>query len=185
MRSHSRRTHSGFARWALFALLAPLVPLVSCAKPPSKAPEFGHTSSTEWLNSPPLRVAALRGKVVLVEFWAFECVNCLRSVEWIHGIQEQYKDQNLVVIGVHTPELPQERSADNLRKAVAKLNITYPVMLDTDYSYWQAMGNRYWPAFYLIDAQGRVAATTIGEMHVGESRAKEFEVEIAKVVAGG
>jgi thiol-disulfide isomerase/thioredoxin len=181
MPSHSRPTHPGFARWALFALLAALIPMVSCAKPPSKAPEFGHTSSAQWLNSPPLRVAGLRGKAVLVEFWAFECVNCLRSVAWVHSIQEQYKDQDLVVVGVHTPE----RSANNVRNAVAKLNITYPVMLDTDYSYWHAMDNRYWPAFYLIDAQGRVDATAIGEMHVGETRAKEFEAAIAKVVAGG
>ena len=171
-------------RFLLIALLAPLVPGASCAKPPSRAPEFGHTSSGEWLNSKPLRIAVLRGKPVLVEFWAFECVNCLRSVPWVHSVREHYKDRDLVVVAVHTPELPEERSADNVRAAIAKLRIDYPVMLDADYSYWRAMDNQYWPAFYLIDAQGRIAAQAIGEMHVGEQRAKEFEAQIDKVIAG-
>jgi thiol-disulfide isomerase/thioredoxin len=167
---------------ALLCALVALLPASVGAKAPSKAPEFGHTSSAEWLNSQPLRVAALRGKPVLVEFWAFECVNCLRSVAWVHSVHERYKDKNLVVVGVHTPELPQERSADNVRAAVQKLGITYPVMLDADYSYWRAMDNRYWPAFYLIDAQGRIAAQAIGEMHLGDPRAKDFEAAIDKIL---
>ena len=118
--------------------------------------------------------------MVLIEFWAFECVNCLRSVPWMHSVQERYKD--LVIVGVHTPELPQERAIDNVRAAVEKLGITYPVMLDADYSYWRAMDNKYWPAFYLIGTDGRITAQAIGEMHVGQSRAKEFEQEIDKAL---
>jgi thiol-disulfide isomerase/thioredoxin len=166
--------------WVLAAAML-LAPGMTQARPPP-APEFTHKASADWLNSKPLRLANLKGQPVLIEFWAFECVNCLRSAAWLHAVNERYRDQGLVIVAVHTPELPQERAADNVRAAVDKLGIDYPVMLDADYSYWNAMGNRYWPAFYLIDASGRIAAQTIGEMHVGESRAEEFEREIEKVV---
>lgn len=150
-----------------------------------KAPEFTHTSASEWVNSKPLRLKDLRGQVVLIEFWAFECVNCLRSIAWVHSVQERYADRGLVVIGVHTPELPEERSTSKVRAAVAARKITHPVMVDGDASYWQAMRNKYWPAFYVIDAKGRIAARAIGEMHVGEPRAKDFEQEIEAVLAAG
>ena len=150
-----------------------------------KAPEFTHTSASEWLNSKPLRLKDLRGKVVLIEFWAFECVNCRRSAAWVHSVQERYADRGLVVVGVHTPELPEERSIDNVRKAVAAEKITHPVMVDGDYSYWQAMSNQYWPAFYVVDARGRIAARAIGEMHVGEPRARDFERDIEGVLGAG
>jgi thiol-disulfide isomerase/thioredoxin len=150
-----------------------------------KAPEFTHTSASDWLNSKPLRLKDLRGKVVLIEFWAFDCVNCRRSVAWVHSVQERYRDRGLLVVGVHTPELPEERSIDNVRAAVTAQNITHPVMVDGDYSYWQAMRNEYWPAFYVVDARGRIAAHAIGEMHVNESRAREFEQEIEEVLKAG
>lgn len=169
----------------LLTLLTTLVLAVSAvahARPPL-APEFTHKASADWLNSKPLRLANLKGKPVLIEFWAFECVNCLRSVPWVHSVQERYRDKGLTVVAVHTPELPQEQAAKNVQAAVEKLGITYPVMLDADYSYWRALNNRYWPAFYLVDASGRIAAQAIGEMHVGQARALEFEQEIEKVVA--
>lgn len=147
------------------------------------APEFTHIGSADWINSQPLRLRNLRGKPVLVEFWAFECVNCLRSIPWVKSVQERYADQGLVVVSVHTPELPQERSAENVRAAVQKFAITHPVMLDTDYSYWNAMKNLYWPAFYLIGPDGRIVADAIGEMHVGHDRARQFEQEIEAVLA--
>jgi thiol-disulfide isomerase/thioredoxin len=148
----------------------------------TRAPEFTHTLASEWLNSQPLRLKTLRGKVVLIEFWAFDCINCRRSGAWVHSVQQRYADRGLVVVGVHTPELPEERSIDNVRAAVAEQHITYPVMVDGDYSYWQAMCNQYWPAFYVVDAQGRIAAHAIGEMHVGEARARGFEQEIEAVL---
>ncbi len=142
------------------------------------APEFTHTTAGQWLNSPPLKLTELRGQVVLVEFWAFDCVNCRRTVAWLHSVQKKHATQNLKIVAVHTPELAEERSADNVRAAIAQQHINYPVMLDADYSYWKALNNQYWPAFYLIDAQGRIAAQAIGEMHVDEPRAVEFEGHI-------
>jgi thiol-disulfide isomerase/thioredoxin len=141
----------------------------------SNAPEFTHVRADEWINSKPLALSSLRGKTVLVEFWTFDCINCLRSAAWVKKVASEKSGQGLVVVGVHTPELPQERDVSNVRRAVGKLEITYPVMIDGDYSYWKAMGNRYWPAFYLIDTDGRLRSTTIGEMHIGESRAQQLE----------
>jgi thiol-disulfide isomerase/thioredoxin len=147
-----------------------------------RAPEFTHSTASEWLNSKPLRLKNLRGQVVLIEFWAFDCVNCRRTVPWMHSMQERFGDQGLAIVGVHTPELPQERSAANVSAAVREQNITYPVMLDADYSYWNALDNRYWPAFYVIDARGNVAAQAIGEMHIGQRRAVEFERQIEQLL---
>ena len=148
-----------------------------------KAPEFTHSGQAEWLNSRPLRLSQLRGKVVLVEFWAFECVNCRRTQPWLHAIQQRYADKDFVIVSVHTPELPEERSIANVRKAVAEQRITNPVMVDEDYSYWNAMKNQYWPAFYVIDKRGRIAARAIGEMHVGQARAAELERAIDEQLA--
>jgi thiol-disulfide isomerase/thioredoxin len=149
----------------------------------SAVPEFTHRSKDDWLNSPPLSLRALKGKVVLVEFWAFDCVNCLRTVAWLHSVQEKYATQNFTIVSVHTPELAQERSTDNVIKAIAQQHITYPVMLDGDYSYWNALNNQYWPALYLIDMNGQVVARAIGEMHVGESSALKFEKKIDDALA--
>jgi thiol-disulfide isomerase/thioredoxin len=150
---------------------------------PASAPAFTHTAAGEWLNTEPLTLEKLRGKVVLVEFWTFECINCLRSGDWVKRIAQEKQASGLVVIGVHTPELPQERDVANVRAAVKKLGITYPVMIDGDFSYWNAMKNRYWPAFYVIDGAGRVRSQAIGEMHVGESRAKALEHAIDELIA--
>jgi thiol-disulfide isomerase/thioredoxin len=148
-----------------------------------KAPDFTHSSQAEWLNSKPLRLSELRGKVVLVEFWAFECVNCRRTQPWLHAIQQRYADEDFVIVSVHTPELPEERSIANVRAAVAEQQITNPVMVDGDYSYWKALNNEYWPAFYLIDKRGLIAAKAIGEMHIGQARAAELERAIEAQLA--
>jgi thiol-disulfide isomerase/thioredoxin len=161
-----------------------LVPaLTGAAQAAPKAPEFTHSSRSEWLNSAPLRLGQLRGKVVLIEFWAFECVNCRRTQPWLHTIQQRYADKDFVIVSVHTPELPEERSIANVRTAIAEQHITNPVMVDGDYSYWNAMKNQYWPAFYVIDKRGRVAARAIGEMHAGEARARELEQAIEEQLA--
>jgi thiol-disulfide isomerase/thioredoxin len=170
---------------ALALILAATAALVlgTPARAAQKAPEFTHSSQAEWLNSKPLRLGQLRGKVVLVEFWAFECVNCRRTQPWLHAIQQRYADKDFVIVSVHTPELPEERSIANVRKAVAEQRITNPVMVDDDYSYWNAMKNQYWPAFYVIDKRGRIAARAIGEMHVGQARAAELERAIEDQLA--
>jgi cytochrome c biogenesis protein CcdA/thiol-disulfide isomerase/thioredoxin len=122
-----------------------------------------------WLNSPPLTPEALRGKVVLVDFWTYSCINCLRSLPYVKGWYERYKDHGLVVIGVHAPEFAFEKSPDNVRRAVADLGIAYPVALDNDYAIWQAFDNHYWPAHYFIDAAGRIRGHHFGEGEYDEA----------------
>jgi thiol-disulfide isomerase/thioredoxin len=170
-------------RWMLaLSCLLPLV--VQPASAADEAPEFTHTAKSEWLNSEPLRLKDLRGKVVLIEFWAFDCVNCRRTVPWVHAMQERFGDR-LVIVGVHTPELAEERVTKNVVAAIEAQHISYPVMLDADYSYWNALDNQYWPAFYVVDTQGSIAAEAIGEMHVGQARAGDFERRIEQLIAAG
>lgn len=119
--------------------------------------------AVQWLNSQPLSVAALKGKVVLVDFWTYSCINCIRAIPYVKAWAEKYKDQGLVVIGVHAPEFAFEKNVDNVKKAVGDLGITYPVAIDNDYAIWRAFDNQYWPAHYFIDAQGRVRHHHFGE----------------------
>ncbi|MEJ0087971.1 MAG: thioredoxin family protein [Pseudomonadota bacterium] len=116
-----------------------------------------------WLNSPPLTTASLRGKVVLVDFWTYTCINWLRTLPYLRAWADKYRDQGLVVIGVHSPEFDFERDADNVRQAVKDMNITYPVALDADHAVWRAFGNAYWPALYFVDARGRIRRHQFGE----------------------
>ena len=119
--------------------------------------------ATEWLNSQPLTTDALKGKVVLVDFWTYSCINCLRAIPYVRAWAEKYKDQGLVVIGVHAPEFAFEKSIDNVKRAVQDLKIDYPVAIDNDYALWRAFDNQYWPAHYFIDAEGRIRHRHFGE----------------------
>jgi hypothetical protein len=121
------------------------------------------TGATGWINTAPLTPAGLRGKVVLVQFWTFTCINWLRSHAYIRAWAQKYQPYGLVVIGVHTPEFPFERKIENVRRAVEAMKIPYPVAVDSDYAIWRAFENHYWPAFYFIDAQGRVRHHQFGE----------------------
>jgi thiol-disulfide isomerase/thioredoxin len=165
------------------ALFACGAPAEQAPKGPYPAPEFTHRAPADWLNSAPLELGRLRGKVVLVEFWAFECVNCLNSKAWVESQAQAKADAGLVVVAVHTPELRDERSPDNVRAAVAQLGIHYPVMIDGDYSYWNALGNQYWPAFYVIGRDGLVHGRAIGELHVGDGSARSVETLIDQLLA--
>jgi cytochrome c biogenesis protein CcdA/thiol-disulfide isomerase/thioredoxin len=122
-----------------------------------------------WLNSPPLKRNSLRGKVVLIDFWTYSCINCLRALPYVEGWAEKYKDAGLVVIGVHTPEFAFERERSNVEKAVRDLKVTYPVAIDSDYKIWQAFNNEYWPAHYFIDGKGRIRYHHFGEGEYSES----------------
>uniref|UniRef100_UPI00286D7411 thioredoxin family protein n=1 Tax=Sphingomonas sp. TaxID=28214 RepID=UPI00286D7411 len=124
-----------------------------------------------WINSPPLTREALRGKVVLIDFWTYSCINCVRSTPYLRAWHQRYADDGLVIIGVHAPEFAFERNPANVRKAVADMGIAYPVALDNDYALWKAMNNQYWPAKYFIDAQGRVRYHHFGEGKYAESEA--------------
>ena len=112
--------------------------------------------ATEWLNSSPLTPAGLRGSVVLVDFWTYTCINWLRTLPYLRAWAETYRDAGLVVLGVHTPEFPFEREVENVREAAQAMRVEYPIALDSDYAVWRAFGNRYWPAVYLADADGRI-----------------------------
>jgi thiol-disulfide isomerase/thioredoxin len=119
--------------------------------------------ANEWLNSPPLTASALRGKVVLVDFWTYTCINWLRTLPYIRAWHEKYRNQGLVVIGVHAPEFSFEKNPNNVRRAVKDLRVDHPVAVDNDHVIWRAFDNQYWPALYFIDSQGRVRHHVFGE----------------------
>ena len=127
------------------------------------------SGATAWLNSPPLDAAALRGKVVLVDFWTYSCINCLRSLPYIKSWYERYKDHGLVVIGVHAPEFAFEKDQGNVSRAVTELGIQYPVAMDNNYAIWRGFDNHYWPAHYFIDATGKIRGHHFGEGDYEES----------------
>ncbi|GAU07303.1 cytochrome c biogenesis protein DipZ [Burkholderia stabilis] len=140
---------------------------------PSALPVEGTLPSldgaVQWLNSPPLTAAGLRGKVVLVDFWTYSCINCLRTLPYTNAWARKYAPYGLVVIGVHAPEFAFERDIGNVKKAVHDLGIDYPVAIDNGYSIWRAFGNEYWPAHYFIDAQGRIRHHHFGEGEYAQS----------------
>jgi thiol-disulfide isomerase/thioredoxin len=120
-------------------------------------------SATGWLNSPPLTAAGLRGKVVLVDFWTYTCINWLRTLPYLRAWAERYQDHGLVVIGVHTPEFDFEHDLDNVRREAKRLRVGYPIAVDSDYAIWDAFDNHYWPALYVVDAQGQIRHHRFGE----------------------
>jgi thiol-disulfide isomerase/thioredoxin len=126
-----------------------------------QAPDF--TGIDNWVNSAPLDLKQLRGKVVLVDFWTFDCINCVHTLPYVKDLYSRYHDKGLVVVGVHTPEYTFERDLGNLRNAVKKYGIEYPVAQDNRYATWNAYNNQYWPALYLIDQNGKIVYTQFGE----------------------
>lgn len=139
-------------------------------------PEFA--GATAWLGSRPLTPASLRGKVVLVDFWTFGCYNCLNALPYVKALHAKYKDHVLVVIGVHTPEFAHERDRKNVERAIRRLGVEYPVVMDNDYRIWRAYHTRYWPAAYYVDQTGRIRYH-----HFGEGRYAEQEQVVRKLLA--
>jgi cytochrome c biogenesis protein CcdA/thiol-disulfide isomerase/thioredoxin len=135
------------------------------------------TGATQWLNSPPLTDEMLRGKVVLVDFWTYSCINCLRTLPYLKAWDEKYRAQGLVIIGVHAPEFAFEKDIKNVEQAVSELGIKYPVAIDNQYAIWNAFKNEYWPAHYLIDARGRIR-----NQHFGEGAYQETELRIQSLL---
>jgi len=119
--------------------------------------------ATGWLNSPPLSAAGLRGKVVLIDFWTYTCINWLRTLPYVRAWAEKYREHGVVVIGVHSPEFSFEHDIDNVRRAAKDMRVAYPIAIDNDYAIWSAFDNHYWPALYLVDAQGRIRSHQFGE----------------------
>ena len=188
--------NTAFAEERLIRTVAPEVRIVAGAEmsvsdfarlnphgAPAALPELegtlpGFPGATEWINSQPLTPAALRGKVVLVDFWTFACYNCLNALPHVKALAAKYRDQGLVVIGVHTPELARERVLDNVRREVKRLGIEYPVVVDNDYTIWNAFHNQYWPAAYYADATGKLRF-----YHFGEGKYDEQDRVVAKLLA--
>ena len=146
------------------------------AGPSRPAPEFIGTGA--WFNSPPLSMAGLRGKVVLIEFWTYACINCLHVTPQLKRWHTRYAEQGLVIVGVHTPELDEERIPSNVEAAIERLGIDYPVVLDNGYKTWNAYRNQYWPALYLVDREGNVVYR-----HYGEGDYDVTEREIRRLLA--
>lgn len=140
------------------------------------APEF--SGIEKWLNSPPLTMRQLRGKVVLVDFWTYSCINCIHTLPYVRQWHQQYQSEGLVVVGVHTPEYPFERKTENVEAAISRFGIRYPVAQDNQYATWSAYNNQYWPAIYLIDKQGRIAY-----VHFGEGAYAQTEAQIRTLLA--
>ncbi len=141
-------------------------------EPPSivgSSPLYGLSGATGWINSKPLTAKELKGKVVLVDFWTYSCINCLRSLPYIEAWAQKYKEDGLVVIGVHTPEFGFEKQLPKVEKAMQKFGVTYPVALDSDQKIWDAFHNEYWPAHYFIDAKGKVRFEHFGEGNYDQS----------------
>ena len=140
--------------------------------------------ATGWLNSPPLTAASLRGKVVLVEFWTYSCINWLRTLPYVRAWAEKYRNQGLVVIGVHTPEFEFEKNVDNIRWAAKDMRVDYPIAIDSGYAIWNAFRNNSWPALYFVDAKGQIR-----HQHSGEGEYEQSERTIQKLLteagAGG
>ncbi len=147
----------------------------SAASGPQTMPDL--SGAVAWLNSPPLNRDQLKGRVVLVDFWTYSCINCLRSIPYVRAWAERYKDSGLIVLGVHTPEFAFEKDIDNVKRAVDELKITYPVALDNDYKIWKAFNNSYWPADYLVDATGHIRFH-----HFGEGKYDETEQQIQQLL---
>jgi thiol-disulfide isomerase/thioredoxin len=139
----------------------------SATHPAAQLPVEGHLpgldGATGWVNSPPLTAAELRGRVVLVNFWTYTCINWLRTLPYVRAWANRYSDHGLVVVGVHTPEFDFEHDLDNVRRAVTDLRVDYPVAVDNDYAIWTAFDNHYWPALYFVDAQGQIRHHQFGE----------------------
>jgi cytochrome c biogenesis protein CcdA/thiol-disulfide isomerase/thioredoxin len=149
------------------AALASTMPAASALA--DEGPFPGFPGGTAWLNTRALTPASLRGKVVLVDFWTYSCINCLRSLPYVRAWRNAYHNRDFVIVGVHTPEFAFEKDLGNVKKAVRELDVAYPVVLDNDYSIWNAFNNEYWPAHYLIDAQGRIRYHHFGEGNYDET----------------
>jgi thiol-disulfide isomerase/thioredoxin len=184
--NEGRRRFVGAAAGALGAarlgVLGSAVQQMACtpvtARSEGTLPSF--SGATQWLNSPPLTPAGLRGKVVLVDFWTYTCINWLRTLPYVRAWDAKYRDQGLVVIGAHTPEFPFEKDIDNVRWAAKEMGVNYPIAVDSDYGVWRAFDNNYWPAVYVADAKG-----DIRYHHFGEGAYDETERVIQRLLSEG
>ena len=177
---HARlKTLATIGTFIALALLASLLAtrgsaLTAAERNTPVAPQI--TGIDTWINGSPLTLSQLRGKVVLVDFWTYSCINCVNTLPYVRNWYKQYGNQGLQVIGVHTPEYPFERDAGHVRAAVKKFDIQYPVALDNQYATWNAFNNQYWPTVYLFDKTGHVVYSHFGEGDYAQTEAKIREL---------
>lgn len=174
-------TISGAIRFFLALLLAWGTP--AAGSEPRPAPAFSHPEQQHWINSSPLTIDALSGQVILLDFWTFDCWSCYRTFPWLSSLEQKYHGQPFRVIGIHTPEFEHERPIARVRKKIRGWGLEHPVMIDNDFSYWNAVGARSWPSFYLIDKQGMIRAGFMGETQIGDDRALRMEQMIDNLLA--
>jgi thiol-disulfide isomerase/thioredoxin len=146
-------------------------------------PAFTATAPQDWINSPPLDRTVLSGRVTLLDVWTFDCWNCYRSFPWLQGLEADLAGEPFQVIGIHSPEFEHERDRDRVAAKVREFGLAHPVMLDNDLAYWRALGNRYWPAYYLVDKRGDIRFVQVGETHAGDARATRIEAQIRALLA--
>jgi peroxiredoxin len=161
---------------SLFAFWPGLWTSVSAQEPVSEAQAPDFTGANRWYNSAPLTMQELHGKVVLVEFWTRECINCIDVLPHTKALYDKYAKDGLVVVGVHTPEYDEERDPNQLKSAIRQYQITWPLAMDNDNRIWNAYGNHYWPATYLIDQSGHVVYRTVGEGNYDETERRVREL---------
>ncbi|MBI1796987.1 MAG: redoxin domain-containing protein [Candidatus Eisenbacteria bacterium] len=168
IRTPSNLTAGALAGALLLAVAAPAPAAYGADDAPAVARKAPRIWGAHWFNSKPLMPADLAGRVTIVEFWAFECINCRRTLPAMRALYERYRaDSSVVIVGIHTPELPIERDTEAVHRAVDSLGVRYPVVLDPGYVNWRAFDNQYWPALYLIDRHGVIRDVHIGELHEG------------------
>ncbi len=146
-------------------------------------PAFSAKAPEAWINSAPLELAELRGRVLLVDVWTFDCWNCYRSFPWLKRLEAELANEDFQVIGIHSPEFEHEHERAKVAAKVREFGLHHPVMLDNDFAYWRALENRYWPSFYLVDKAGRIRFRHVGETHIGDARARRIEAGIKQLLA--
>ena len=145
-------------------------------------PQFTQQSPDRWINTKPITVEDLKGKVVLVDIWTYGCWNCYRSIPWLNSLEEKFPKEKFIIVGIHTPEFDHETEREKVIAKCEEFKVTHPVMMDNDFAYWKALRNRYWPTFYVADKSGVVKGVFIGETHQGDKRAKDVERLIEKLI---
>jgi thiol-disulfide isomerase/thioredoxin len=158
------------------SVVQPMTPSAVRLHIEGELPSLG--GATGWLNSPSLTAAGLRGKVVLIDVWTYTCINWLRTLPYVRAWAQRYKNQGLVVIGVHSPEFAFEKNVDNIRRAAKDMRVDYPIAIDSDHAIWRALNNQYWPALYLVDAKGRIR-----HHHFGEGEYEQSERAIQQLLS--
>ena len=175
---HDRRRFLGNAAMTLVAaqlgIIGANAQLAAVPRLPTEGELPSFNSTGAWLNSQPLKTRELRGKVVLINFWTYTCINWQRQLPYVRAWATKYKDRGLIVIGVHTPEFSFEKNIVNVRRAAEKMQVEYPIVIDSDYSIWRAFNNEYWPALYFADTQGRIRHHVFGE---GEYETSERAIQ--------